>query len=58
MDIQEEMSSKTGRHQWNKEQSLKEATMSEEGKDIQQDVQEDRKAGGHKTNSLNFHLTM
>jgi hypothetical protein len=49
------MSGKTGRHQWNKDSRFKEATMSEEGKDIQQDVQEDHRAGDHKANSRDFH---
>jgi hypothetical protein len=31
------------------------ATMSEEGEDIWQDLQEDYRAGGHKANSQNFH---
>jgi hypothetical protein len=55
MDVWEETSGKTGRHQWNKGLRLKEATTSEEGENIRQDLQEDHRAGGRETNSQNFH---
>jgi hypothetical protein len=45
------MIGETGGHQWNKGQRLKETTASEEEENIQQDLQEDVRAGGHKANS-------
>jgi hypothetical protein len=54
-DVREETSDETGRHQWNKGPRLKEAATSEEGEDIRQDLEEDRRTGGHEVNSLNFH---
>jgi hypothetical protein len=36
--------------QWNKVPRLKEAATSEEGGDIRQDLQEDRRAGGRRAN--------
>jgi hypothetical protein len=58
MDVREKTSSKTGRHQWNKGPRLKEATMCEEGEDIWQDLEEDRRARSQEANSQNFHYTM
>jgi hypothetical protein len=55
MDVQKESLGKTRRHQWNNGLRLKEATMSEEGEDIWQILQEDCRAGGHEANSWNFH---
>jgi hypothetical protein len=40
-----ETSGKTGRHQWNKGLRLKEATISEGGENIRQDLWEDHWAG-------------
>jgi hypothetical protein len=45
------MSGETGMLQWNKGPRLKGATMSEEGADIWQDLQEDHKAGAHQANT-------
>jgi hypothetical protein len=45
-DVQEETSGETRKHQWNKGLRLKEATVPEEGNDIKQHLQEDRKTGG------------
>jgi hypothetical protein len=53
-DVREETSGKTRRHQWNKGLRLKEATMSEEGEYIQQDLQENHRAGDHEANSRVF----
>jgi hypothetical protein len=44
MNVREETSGKTGRHQWTKEPRLKGTTMSE-GEDIWQDLQEGSHAG-------------
>jgi hypothetical protein len=55
MDVQEETSGTTRMHQWNKGWRLIGTTMSEEGEDIQQDLQEDGRAGGRKENCRNFH---
>jgi hypothetical protein len=55
MDIREETTDAPRKQQWNNEPRLKGATMSEEGEDIWQDLQEDRRAGDCKANSWDFH---
>jgi hypothetical protein len=45
------------KHQWNKGPINKPATTSEEGEDIRQDPQENRRAGGDEANSRNVHQT-
>jgi hypothetical protein len=55
MDIQEQTPGKTGRHQWNKDPRLKAATISQEGQNIQQDLEEDPRAGDGKENGQNFY---
>jgi hypothetical protein len=55
MNIREETSGVNGMQQWNKVPRHTEATMSEEGEGIWQDLQEDCRAGGHEANSQNFH---
>jgi hypothetical protein len=49
--IQEEMSGGTERHQWNNGPTHKEATTSEEGEIIWQDLWESHWAGDHEANS-------
>jgi hypothetical protein len=44
--------------QWNKGLRCKTANMSEEAEDIQQDLQEDRRAGDRIANSWVFNWTM
>jgi hypothetical protein len=54
-EVQEEMLATTGRYQWNKDPRFKEATMSEEGEDIWQDLQGDPRDGDRRQNSRIFH---
>jgi hypothetical protein len=46
-----------GTQQWNKGPRLDGAATSEEGEDIRQDLQEDRRAGGREASSRVFHRT-
>jgi hypothetical protein len=50
-EVQEEMLAETRRYQWNKDPKLKEATTSEEGQDIWQDLHGDPRAGDRRENS-------
>jgi hypothetical protein len=54
-DFREETLDESEKKQRHKEPRLKEATTSQEGQDIRQDLQEDRRTGGRKSNSRNFH---
>jgi hypothetical protein len=52
--LYQETFGKTGKCQWNKGPILKEATKSEKGEDIQQDIQENHRAGDREANSQVF----
>jgi hypothetical protein len=54
MDIREEASSETERHQWNKGPRFKEGTTSEEGEDIREELRENHRAGDREANSRVF----
>jgi hypothetical protein len=53
-DVRDETSDESGRHHWNKEARLKEATTSEEREDIRQDPRENHWAGDREANSRIF----